>query len=159
MLSHNYSFPLPIHYDCFRAAAYKYFNIHPRYSLSVTNSSIEGSLVLTFLYTSKPSLDLKSIVKENRFSLPIRSREYSFEERSMREIVALYCNSDVVVQWGQTSYFVLFSLPYNGVIVVEEEIPVIQNRILYYSVRENELATVLNQAITDVVDKKYHLGD
>lgn len=77
----------------------------------------------------------------------------------MREIVALYCNSDVVVQWGQTSYFVLFSLPYNGVIVVEEEIPVIQNRILYYSVRENELATALKQAIADVVDKKYHLGD
>lgn len=159
MLSYNITFPLPIHYDCFRGAAYKYFNIHPRYSLSVTNSSVEGALVLTFLYTSKPSLDLKSVAKESFTSLPIRSREYSFEERSMREIVALYCNSDVVVQWGQTSYFALFLLPYNGLIVVEDEVPILQNRVLYYSVRENELTTVLKQAIADVVDKKYHLGD
>lgn len=164
---HNFTFPYPIHYDCFRAASYKYFNMQPRFSLRVNGTQIEGTLVLTYLYSSKPSnhsMFMQSLQIQNLSSFPIRKREYALEERSMREVVVLYCNSDVVVQWdSQYSYYALFLLPHNVLIEVgsneKKQLDFHTMRIMYYSVdwEEGIITSAISKAFEYVVEKKYKI--
>ena len=90
------------------------------------------------------------------------------EERSMREIVALYCNSDIILQWdSQYDYFPLFLLPHNAFIEIEDggkKKWSIEDwremRVMYYTIpnQEDQIITTIRKAIQSVLIKKYNIG-
>ena len=84
------------------------------------------------------------------------------DEYSMRELVVLYCNTDIVVQWsGDYEYFVYFLLPYNAFVLVgnveREKWQFDEMRVLYYTVEENvaSIKSIIEEAKNQVIEKKY----
>lgn len=106
-----------IEYDCFRAAAYRLFGVQPKMNLRVANGTA-GSLLVTYLYKKN---DVVRSMKEMARRLPddwmVKGKSFSLDERSAREVVLLYANSDVILrQWNGIGddYFSFFLLPRNG---------------------------------------------
>lgn len=96
----------------------------------------------------------------------VKGRSFDVEERSTRERILLYCNSDVVVQkWSKDDYFPIFLLPKSAFIEIAspamEKSWVEKNsgrmRILYYSCSRTgeELDAVVKQALMEVKQVKY----
>ena len=122
----------------------------------------------TYLRTESISSNLQGSNSSSSLSLSIRSREYKMEERSMREIVALYCNSDIILQWdSQYDYFPLFLLPHNAFIEIEDGGKKKwsiddwrEMRVMYYTIpnQEDQIITTIRKAIQSVLIKKYNIG-
>ena len=96
----------------------------------------------------------------------MKGRSFDVEERSTRERILLYCNSDVVVQkWTRSDYFPVFLLPKSAFVEVAgpvgEKSWVETNsermRILYYSCARTgeELDAVVKRALMQVKRVKY----
>ena len=143
---------LPIEYDCYRAASYKYFGITPRY----TNPNF---IITSLLYAQEPSRNLSSIVKQAH----VKTREYRVEEMSMRELVVLFCNSDVVIRNEvDDDVFSLFLLPKNGYVEVGEgrekswtERNAGLMRIVFCKAKE---VGVVREVMKEVRERKYGWG-
>lgn len=143
---------LPIEYDCYRAASYKYFGITPRY----TNPNF---IITSLLYTQEPSRNLSSVVKQPR----VKTREYRAEEMSMRELVVLFCNSDVVIRNEvDDDVFSLFLLPRNGYVEMGEgrekswtERNAELMRIVFCKAKE---VGVVREVMKEVRERKYGWG-
>ena len=145
-------FEKTVEYDCFRAAAYRYFNILPKFNEN-------GSLLITHLRTRK----------EHHLRLEdfdIRQRSIITDDRSTREIVLLFCNSDVVIRsWVPDDYFPLFLLPRSAYIEIDENHQSQSwldanwelMRIFYYrhNSYDKELNSIIEKAVTKVKKKKY----
>ena len=145
-------FEKTIEYDCFRAAAYRYFNILPKFNEN-------GTLLVTHLRTRN----------EHHLRLEyfdVRQRSIVMDERTTREIVLLFCNSDVVIRaWVPDDYFPLFLLPKSAYIEIiensENQSWLESNwelmRIFYYQHNryDKELNNTINEAIRKVKEKKY----
>lgn len=106
-----------IEYDCFRAAAYRLFGVQPKMNLRVANGTV-GSLLVTYLYKKDDVVrSMKEMVRRLPDDWVVKGKSFSLDDRSAREVVLLYANSDVVLrQWNGIGddYFSFFLLPRNG---------------------------------------------
>ena len=140
----------PIEYDCYRAAGYRYFGIAPRYG----NSRF---LITSLLYEQEPERNLSSLK-----GIPdLKTREFKWEGLGMREVVLLFCNSDVIIRSKRyDDVFSLFLLPKNGYVELQEgetkpswtEENASLLRILFY---KSASLSLLPEVIDEVTRKKY----
>ena len=65
-------------------------------------------------------MNVKPIAGNAHRTFSLKSRDYPIDEYSMREMVVLYCNSDIIVQWKSNAYFPLFLLPHNAIIEIAQ---------------------------------------
>ena len=111
-----------IEYDCFRAATYRLFGVQPKMNLRVANNTA-GNLLITYLYKKDDVVrSMKEMVKRLWGDGMVKGKSFSLDERSAREVVLLYANSDVVLrQWNGIGddYFSFFLLPRNGYLQVQ----------------------------------------
>ena len=111
-----------IEYDCFRAATYRLFCVQPKMNLRVANNTA-GNLLVTYLYKKDDVVrSMKEMVKRLWGDGMVKGKSFSLDERSAREVVLLYANSDVVLrQWNGIGddYFSFFLLPRNGYLQVQ----------------------------------------
>lgn len=145
-------FEKTIEYDCFRAAVYRYFNIVPKFSENET-------LMITHLRSrNEQHLRLEEY--------DLKQRSIVTDDRSTREIVLLFCNSDVVIRkWVPDDYSPLFLLPKSAYIEINEnrenhnwlESNWELMRIFYYQHGQYDKAlnNIIDEAVSKVKEKKY----
>lgn len=117
-------FEQTIHFDCFRAAAYKLFNIKPLMNMKSSSSEITGKFLVTYLYQKGDEvLSSKQMVAQLPESWRLKGKSFNLDERSSRELILLYANSDIIIRQYKgrdDDYYSLFLLPRNGYIQIQD---------------------------------------
>ena len=114
-------------YDCFRAASYKLFNILPRPNIHPSPTGVEGTFIVTYLYQKGDVVLLpKQMVNQlqSKWKGKLKGKAFPIQERSSREIVLIYANSDIIIRnWRNEAddYYSFFLLPHNGYLQIEEK--------------------------------------
>ena len=138
-----------MYYDCFRAIVYKYFNIRLR-------TDQNTSLLITYLYDEQ---DVKLPIKAMAKKLGSKGKGFLLEDRSLREIVLLHCNSDIVLRNLQNNdFYSLYMLPKRTFIEIVSnntsfswtETNARNMRIFYYKTLYEGVESVLSEAVLKI---------
>lgn len=112
-------------YDCFRAASYKLFNILPRPNIHPSPNGVAGKFIVTYLYQKDDIvLSPKQMVNQLQSKWSLKGKAFPIQERSSREIILMYANSDIIIRhWRneEDDYYSFFLLPHNGYLQITEK--------------------------------------
>ena len=139
---------------------------------SSSPNEILGNFVVSHIYQQGDEvLSLKPLVFELPESWRVKGKSFNMDERSSREIILLYANSDIVLRQYKGSaddYYSLFLLPKNGYIQLQSssvstkswaEVNAEGLRILFVKsgFSQSELLEQLRDLVVRVQRRKYKL--